>query len=733
MVASRAPRTIPILIAVCLLNLPALAQYSGGSGTADDPYQIATAEDLMLLGETPEDYDKHFILTADIDLDPNLPGRKVFDRAVIAADTMDARFIFVGTPFTGVFDGNDHTISDLTIHGRRSLGLFGKLEAQAEVRNLGLLRLNITGSTYVGGLVGENDGRITTSYSTGVLTGSECGGLVGRNWHLGRIDTSYSTAAVTGGGGKYFGGLVGRNLGNITTSYSTGAVSGSWSVGGLVGGGGGSIVNSYSTGTASGTGGGPVPVWGGVGGLVGDNHNAAIISNCYSTGVVTVEGGPIGGVGGLLGAYNSGVGEGGPATRGHISASFWDIQTSGQTESYGGTGLSAAEMQTANTFLDAGWDFVDETMNGPNDVWKIVEGQTYPLLSWQKYGGGMGEPNNPYLIYTAEHLNDLGAEPNDYDKYFKLMADIDLSAYTYDRAVIAADTNDATSSFEGAPFTGIFDGNDHTISHLTIDGGSYIGLFGSLIGECNLGLFDGLVLGGLIKDLGIVDVNVSGSGTNVGGLVGHNGFESRGWDPFPFAHVVVQNCFCTGMITGNNCVGGLVGSNNFYGRISKSYFAGTVTGYHSGGLVGLNCGHIEACYSRGNVFGGNRMYSSAAGLVAVNRIRTGYGWSYINGTITNCYSTVKVIEGDGITYGGGLVGTPDGWPNPEGITNCFWDIETSGLTYSEGGIGLTTAEMQTSATFLEAGWDFVDETANGTDDIWWILEGQDYPRLWWER
>jgi len=27
-------------------------------------------------------------------------------------------------------------------------------------------------------------------------------------------------------------------------------------------------------------------------------------------------------------------------------------------------------------------------------------------------------------------------------------------------------------------------------------------------------------------------------------------------------------------------------------------------------------------------------------------------------------------------------------------------------------------------------WDFVDETANGTDDIWWILEGQDYPRLW---
>ena len=40
--------------------------------------------------------------------------------------------------------------------------------------------------------------------------------------------------------------------------------------------------------------------------------------------------------------------------------------------------------------------------------------------------------------------------------------------------------------------------------------------------------------------------------------------------------------------------------------------------------------------------------------------------------------------------------------------------------------------MQDASTFLEAGWDFTDETENGTDDIWWILEGQDYPRLWWE-
>ncbi len=70
-------------LAVCLMALPAQTKYSGGSGTVDDPYQIATAADLIALGDDPNDYDKHLVLTADIDLDPNLPGGKVFDRAVI--------------------------------------------------------------------------------------------------------------------------------------------------------------------------------------------------------------------------------------------------------------------------------------------------------------------------------------------------------------------------------------------------------------------------------------------------------------------------------------------------------------------------------------------------------------------------------------------------------------------------------------------------------------------------
>jgi hypothetical protein len=62
---------------------------------------------------------------------------------------------------------------------------------------------------------------------------------------------------------------------------------------------------------------------------------------------------------------------------------FWDTQTSGQTSSWGGTGKTTAEMQTAKTFLDVGWDFVGETANGPNDIWKIAEGLDYPRLWWE--------------------------------------------------------------------------------------------------------------------------------------------------------------------------------------------------------------------------------------------------------------------------------------------------------------------------------------------------------------
>ena len=247
-----------ITLCVCLLRTVSVvgAQYSEGEGTGDPnaPYQIATAADLITLGESPEDYDKHFVLTADIDLDPNLPEGRIFDRAVIAPDTDDAEDRFQGTPFTGVFEGNGHVISNLRIRGSGYVGLFGLLNNGAVVSNVSLYAADIRGTgDYVGGLVAYNyDGNITASYSDGEVQGRGwVGGLVGTNW--GNLTDSSCAAMVDGT--EYVGGLVGYNYeGFITTSYSTGEVIGGRSVGGLVGcsDGGGSLADSYSTGGATG-------------------------------------------------------------------------------------------------------------------------------------------------------------------------------------------------------------------------------------------------------------------------------------------------------------------------------------------------------------------------------------------------------------------------------------------------------------------------------------------------
>ncbi|MBN1815820.1 MAG: hypothetical protein JW828_00575 [Sedimentisphaerales bacterium] len=219
------------------LSLPSFSQtatYSGGSGTAEDPYQIATAQDLITLGETIADYDKHFILTADIDL-----SGYTFDRAVIAADTDDDGGGFQGTEFAGNFDGNGYVICNLNIRGASCLGLFGRVKPGGSISRLGLEAVDVQGTgSYVGGLVGESyDGAITFCYSTGTVTGQgdRVGGLVGYSEEC-TITFCYSTGTVTGGI-YYVGGLVGEGYyGTITASYSTGTVTGqSDRVGGLVG------------------------------------------------------------------------------------------------------------------------------------------------------------------------------------------------------------------------------------------------------------------------------------------------------------------------------------------------------------------------------------------------------------------------------------------------------------------------------------------------------------------
>jgi len=356
------------------VNAVATKKYEGGAGEPNDPYQIATAEDLIALGETPADYDKHFILTADIDLDPNLPGRKVFDRAVIAPDTNDVTdsFAFEGIPFTGIFDGNGCTISRLTIIGESYLGLFGRCglwDAPAgEVKYLNMVDVNIVGTGgCVGAVTGSNGGSVTRCFSTGTVVGGGAyvGGLVGINVWPGVVTCCYSTATIRGN--DHVGGLAGSNGNLVMNCYSTCAVTAvGENAGGLVGWNRGDVTDCYSRSVVSGG--------SNVGGLVGMNTYNVI--RCYCTGAVSGSSY----VGGLVGRS---AGWGKPAIPVFTTASLWDTDTSGQPGSDGGMGKTTAEMQMLKTFLEAGWDFVGETENGIEDIWSICEGTNYPRFVWQ--------------------------------------------------------------------------------------------------------------------------------------------------------------------------------------------------------------------------------------------------------------------------------------------------------------------------------------------------------------
>jgi len=239
--------------------------------------------------------------------------------------------------FTGTFDGQGHEIRDLYINrpNQSPVGLFGFTGEEGVIKDTNMVDVTVAGYYYVGGLVGFNNGLVTNSYSTGNTSGAVgmVGGLVGKN--SGTLSNSYSTAWISGVVNT--GGLVGDNWdGTVSDSYSTGSVIGYSCVGGLVAyNNRGTVTNSYSTGSVTGN--------EEVGGLVGQNYDGTVVD------------------------------------------SFWNIETSGQTTSNGGTGKTTVEMRDLATFLGAGWNICTVAPGSTNSTctWNIVNGVTYPFLSWE--------------------------------------------------------------------------------------------------------------------------------------------------------------------------------------------------------------------------------------------------------------------------------------------------------------------------------------------------------------
>jgi hypothetical protein len=724
-------------------------KYSGGTGEPNDPYRIATPNDLNDIGNHVEDFNKCFVMVNDINL----------------ADYSGAQFNIIGNDsnaFTGVFDGNGHTISNFTYesNGVDYIGVFGLVagswceSSAVNIKDLRLIDPNIKAGTgdYVGALVGMfycgsasgcyvEGGRVSGEVQVGGLLGAT-GSAGYRPWPGGVLTKCYASCGVSGN--SSVGGLAGGNYGGIVaSSCSQGSVEGDNEVGGLVGSNlnfdysvESIIFDSYSTGSVTGT--------SCVGGLVGRNSWGASITRCYSAGSVTGTTD----TGGLVGECSE--------PNDSVIGSFWDIQASGEPNSAGGTGRTTADMQDPNTFIDAGWDFVDGN-DGPHDIWAEPNGGGYPILWWEQsplpplpeFSNGSGKSGDPYLVSTAGQLNSIGYNPRLMGSEFKLIDDVNLAGVSF--FIIGS---------EMYPFVGTFDGNGHEVSNFTHNstGMDNIGLFGVVKGES-----------GTVKDLGLVDPNVDGGaeGTRVGSLVGLN-----------FGGTVT-GCYAEGgRVAGDSDVGGLVGGTEFYGRclpggkITYCYATCNVWGYiQSGGLVGDNSNEttVSQCFASGDVWGGfsagglagnntgHVQYCHATGSVtgdvvwAGGLVGTNHGTihdSYASGSVTgddcvggligtefeqtiNCYSVGAVT---GNSRYGGLVGSITSY-KPTPPVHSYWDKETSNQSGSPGGgIGKTTAQMQTESTFTSTspGWDFVGEIVNGPNDVWTIHETVDYPKHVWK-
>lgn len=311
------PATRIILSLLWIFQGSALGQYHGGSGTAEDPYLIYTADQMNSMGLHPAHWTGHFKLMADIDL----------------SDFTGESFNLIGTtevPFAGVFHGNGHKISNFTYHVYKIPD--PNDPAESDIRNnnfgdpdepTGLFRMVsgpdalITNVCLVNPDIGVDPSSPLKSLGTaGALIGYLGGGTV-------------SHCAVQGGrvrGAVEIGGLVGRSVGGIfhcdvvceVSGIEKGHGSGGQSFMGLYVGGvvgdqrGGRLSRCTFNGNVSGI------IW--AGGLVGSCQKGSRISQCSATGSVSGERKNVGGLAG--------------ENKGTIENCHSDMSVS-QTKSYG--------------------------------------------------------------------------------------------------------------------------------------------------------------------------------------------------------------------------------------------------------------------------------------------------------------------------------------------------------------------------------------------------------------
>lgn len=339
------------------------------------------------------------------------------------------------------------------------------------------------------------------------------------------------------------------------------------------------------------------------------------------------------------------------------------------TYSYATTSTFGRFIHTINgRAVDApdGWMFtVNDTLsnvsaslatvqNGDQVLW--FEGTTenrFQGPSWEELTG------TPAAIswVDIETVDDLlalakASDAETLGKNYRLKADLDLKDTPFNGIGSAA-----------RPFTGRFDGQGHTISHVTVNAPE---------GE-NAGFFNA-IKGATIRDLKLVDVEITGK-TNVGGLVGSARVQLDSSDLSKNVANLIGGCSVSGTVTGTKNVGGLVGLNegktdpqtlfSIASAVDKCAASVTVNGKEkTGGLVGKNGGTITKSSSGGTVKGDTTtgglvgdssgdIYDSHTSCTVAGSSHTGGFVGFSDGAVKNCYSIGGV---SGTDYTGGFAG-----------------------------------------------------------------------------
>lgn len=673
-----------VLLILLTLSFSSLsAQFGGGAGSKQNPYQISRPEHLNELRDfLGEEYkDVYYLQTRDIDLG-------------VAPWNVGPGWVPIGSPensFQGNYDGGRYVIKGLTIDrpSSSSQALFGRIE-NASLSNIGLIDVNIRGYWYVAGIVSMIfHSSVECCFVTGTIEGyNRAGGIAAYmsgdtadNELTAEVTNCYSRATITirhPRGSYMAGGIVGTIFsGRITHNYSTGL-----------------ILGAYSSSNS-----------GAVIGFRFPTSAPFVISRNYWNTETTgqIRGGPISWMGVGKTTYEL------MQQQTYDEFDFnevWRINE-GETYPYLAWEVELYEhniplippqnlsLTPGNRNVNISWNAPDERVCTPDgynvyrdgvrineqplvnrefsdtdiENFNIYQYQVSALYTNRKsmfttylyaapylFAGGSGTPEDPYLIETAEQLDGIRYVN---DRHFRQIADINLGT---------APWNESTGWQPIGSLRGSYDGNGYCISNLTINRptSNMQGLFGDIQDT-------------VIKNIGLKNVNIVGS-YYVGGLSGR------------IRNVTVERCFVTGKVSGSDYVGGVIG------KMGGSSPGGSIRDCYSSTAI---------CLERSD--GG--IVPSGGGIV---------GWR-ARGSVIRNYA-VGAVYSPWQSSSGAIIGIGSGGEGE--ISYNYWNKETSVRNFGGPGVGggSTTYEMLFPETF--EGFDF--------GDVWRIDDGLSYPYLQWQ-